>query len=182
VIPDNALVVSDTGHTAMWIAQQLWINNKSWDFIRCAGSLGWGFPAAIGAKCGAPERPVICLTGDGGFWYHLQELETAVRCNIPLVTVINNNNSLNQEYNIYTAAYDGKPSKKWGELWHFNEVNFAKMAEVMGALGIRVDDPAKIGPAVKQALASGRPAVVEVVGDIEAMAPRAWVKAQSGKH
>ena len=182
VLPENALVVSDTGHTAMWIAQQLWINNKSWDFIRCAGSLGWGFPAAIGAKCGAPERPVICLTGDGGFWYHLQELETAVRCNIPLVTVINNNNSLNQEYNIYTAAYDGKPSKKWGELWHFNEVSFAKMAEVMGALGIRVDDPAKIGPAVKQALASGRPAVVEVVGDIEALAPRAWVKAQSGKH
>jgi acetolactate synthase-1/2/3 large subunit len=176
VLPDNALVVSDTGHTAMWIAQQLWVNSRNWDFIRCAGSLGWGFPAAIGAKCAVPERPVICLTGDGGFWYHLQELETAVRCNIPTVTVINNNNSLNQEYNIYTAAYDGKPSKKWEELWHFSKVNFAAFAEGMGALGIRVEDPAQIGPAVKQALASGRPAVVEVMGDIEAMSPRAWVK------
>jgi acetolactate synthase I/II/III large subunit len=176
VLPDNALVVSDTGHTAMWIAQQLWVNSRNWDFIRCAGSLGWGFPAAIGAKCAVPERPVICLTGDGGFWYHLQELETAVRCNIPTVTVINNNNALNQEYNIFTAAYDGKPSKKWGEMWHFSAVNFAKFAEGMGALGIRVEDPAKIGPAVKQALASGRPAVVEVMGDIEALSPRAWVK------
>lgn len=175
-LPDNALVVCDTGHTAMWTAQQLWMNSKNWDFIRCAGSLGWGFPAALGAKCALPERPVICLTGDGGFWYHVQELETAVRCNIPTVTVVNNNNSLNQEYNIYTAAYDGKPSEKWSELWHFNHVSFATIAESMGALGIRVEDPAEIGSAVKKALASGRPAVVEVMGDIEAMAPRAWVK------
>ena len=175
-LPDDALVVCDTGHTAMWTVQQLWMNSKNWDFIRCAGSLGWGFPAALGAKCGAPERPVICLTGDGGFWYHIQELETAVRCDIPVVTVVNNNNSLNQEYNIYTAAYDGKPSKKWEELWHFTHVSFAKIAESMGALGIRVEDPAEIGPAIKKALASGRPAVVEVMGDIEAMSPRAWIK------
>lgn len=175
-LPDNALVVCDTGHTAMWTIQQLWVNTKNWDFIRCAGSLGWGFPASLGAKCGVPDRPVICLTGDGGFWYHVQELETAVRCNIPVVTVVNNNNALNQEYNIYTAAYDGKPSKKWEELWHFNHVSFAAIAESMGALGIRVEKPTEIGPAIKKALASGRPAVVEVMGDIEAMSPRAWVK------
>lgn len=174
-IPDDALVVVDTGHTAMWAVQQLWMNSKKWDFIRCAGSLGWGFPAAIGAKCGVPERPVICLTGDGGLWYHIQEFETAVRCNIPMVTVVNNNNALNQEYNIFKAAYDGKPSKKSSEMWHFNEVSFAKMAECMGGLGIRVEDPAEIGPAIKKALASGRPAIVEVVGDIEALAPTAWV-------
>jgi hypothetical protein len=46
-------------------------------YIRAAGSLGWGFPAAMGAKCGAPDRPVICFIGDGGFYYHLSELETA---------------------------------------------------------------------------------------------------------
>jgi acetolactate synthase-1/2/3 large subunit len=175
-LPDNALVVSDTGHTAMWAMQQLWVNSTNWDFIRCAGSLGWAFPAAIGAKCAVPERPVICVTGDGGLWYHIQELETAVRCNIPTVTVVNNNNALNQEYNIFTAAYDGKPSKKWGEMWHFSEASFAKLAEAMGGLGIRVEDPAEIGPAVKKALAANRPAIVEVVGDIEAMSPRAWLK------
>jgi acetolactate synthase-1/2/3 large subunit len=176
VLPDNALVVSDTGHTAMWAMQQLWVNSTNWDFIRCAGSLGWAFPAAIGAKCAVPERPVICVTGDGGLWYHIQELETAVRCNIPTVTVVNNNNALNQEYNIFTAAYDGKPSKKWGEMWHFSDVSFAKLAEAMGGLGIRVEDPAEIGPAVTKAIAANRPAIVEVVGDIEAMSPRAWLK------
>jgi acetolactate synthase-1/2/3 large subunit len=176
-MPANALVVSDTGHTAMWAVQQLWVDHTDWDFIRCAGSLGWGFPAAIGAKCAVPERPVICVTGDGGLWYHLTELETAVRCNIPTVTVVNNNNALNQEYGIFTAAYDGKPSAKWKEMWYFSEVSFAKLAEDMGALGIRVEDPAEIGSAVKTALASGRPAIVEVVGDDEAYAPKAWTRA-----
>lgn len=175
-IPDDALIVVDTGHTAMWAVQQLWMNSKNWDFIRCAGSLGWGFPAAVGAKCGVPERPVICLTGDGGLWYHIQEFETAVRCNIPMVTVVNNNNALNQELSIFEAAYDGKPSEQSTEMWHFSEVSFAKMAECMGGVGIRVEDPAEIGAAIKQALASGRPAIVEVMGDIEALAPTAWVK------
>jgi acetolactate synthase-1/2/3 large subunit len=175
-MPENAIVVCDTGHTAMWAAQQLWVDSKNWDFIRCAGSLGWGFPAAIGVKAACPDRPVICICGDGGFWYHLQELETAVRCNLPVVTVVNNNNALNQEYSIFMEAYDGKPSEKWGEMWHHNKVNFAAIAESMGALGLRVEKAADIGPAVKKALASGRTAVVELMGDIEAMAPKAWVK------
>jgi len=176
VLPDNTLVVSDTGHTAMWIAQQLWMKGKNWDFIRCAGSLGWGFPAALGAKCGAPERPVLALTGDGGLWYHLTELETAVRCNIPVVTVVNNNYALNQEYDIFLAAYDGKLPSSGDELWHFSKTSFAEMAKTMGAVGIRVEDPADIGAAVKEAFASGRPAIVEVIGDIEALAPKAWTK------
>ena len=174
-MPENALVVSDTGHTAMWTMQQLWVDHTNWDFIRCAGSLGWGFPAAIGAKCGVPERPVICVIGDGGLWYHLTELETAVRHNIPTVSVVNNS-ALNQEYSIFTAAYDGKPSDKWKEMWYFNEVSFAKLAEDMGALGIRVEDPAELGGAIKTAVASNRPAIVEVVGDDEAYAPKAWTK------
>jgi acetolactate synthase-1/2/3 large subunit len=160
----------------MWAAQELWVDSKNWDFIRCAGSLGWGFPAAIGVQAAHPDRPVICICGDGGFWYHLQELETAVRCKLPVVTVVNNNNALNQEHSIFMEAYDGKPSEKWGEMWHHNKVNFASIAESMGALGIRVEKASDIGPAVKKALASVRPAVVEVMGDIEAMAPKAWTK------
>ncbi len=175
-MPDNALVVCDTGHTAMWAVQQLWVDSKNWDFIRCAGSLGWGFPAAIGVKAACPDRPVICICGDGGFWYHVQELETAVRCNLPVVTVVNNNNALNQEHSIFEDAYDGKPSAKSTEMWHHNKVSFAAIAESMGALGIRVEKAADIGPAVKKALASGRTAVVEVMGDIEAYAPKAWTK------
>ena len=169
-MPQDTIVVCDTGHAGMWSAQQLW-SSKPWDFIRAAGSLGWAFPASIGAKVAKPKTPVVCFTGDGGFWYHLQELETAVRCNIPVVTVVNNNNALNQETNIFKHAYGGNPSPKSTEMWHFSEVNFAAVAENMGALGIRVTKPSELRSALDRAISSGRPAVVEVISDIEAVSP-----------
>ncbi|HWF12432.1 MAG TPA: thiamine pyrophosphate-binding protein, partial [Candidatus Acidoferrales bacterium] len=107
-LPQDTIVVCDTGHAGMWCAQQLWVT-KPWDFLRAAGSLGWAFPASLGAKVAMPKKPVVCFTGDGGFWYHLQELETAVRCGIPTVTVVNNNNALNQETLIFKQAYGGNP-------------------------------------------------------------------------
>ncbi|HTC63495.1 MAG TPA: thiamine pyrophosphate-binding protein [Candidatus Saccharimonadales bacterium] len=172
-LPQDTIVVCDTGHAGMWSAQQFWVT-KPWDFIRAAGSLGWAFPASIGAKVAMPKKPVVCFTGDGGFWYHLQELETAVRCNIPVVTVVNNNNALNQETLIFKQAYGGNPSPKNTEMWHFSEVNFASIAENMGALGIRVTKPSELRSALDRALSSGRPAVVEVISDIEALAPNPW--------
>ncbi len=173
-LPRDTIVVCDTGHAGMWSAQQLWVEGKPWDFIRAAGSLGWAFPASLGAKVAMPKKPVVCFTGDGGFWYHLQELETAVRCGIPTVTVVNNNNSLNQETTIFAHAYGGKPSKKQGEMWHFSHVNFAAIAESMGALGIRVTKPGEVRSALDRAISSGRPAVVEAMSDIEALASNAW--------
>jgi acetolactate synthase I/II/III large subunit len=172
-LPRDTIVVCDTGHAGMWSAQQLWVS-KPWDFLRAAGSLGWAFPASLGAKVAMPQKPVVCFAGDGGFWYHLQELETAVRCNIPTVTVVNNNNALNQETLIFKQAYGGKPSKKQGEMWHFSEVNFAAIAESMGALGIRVTKPAELRSALDRAISSSSPAVVEVMSDIEALAPNPW--------
>jgi acetolactate synthase-1/2/3 large subunit len=172
-LPRDTIVVCDTGHAGMWSAQQLWVS-KPWDFLRAAGSLGWAFPASLGAKCAMPQKPVVCVTGDGGFWYHLQELETAVRCGIPTVTIVNNNNSLNQETTIFRHAYGGKPSKKQGEMWHFSKVDFSAIAESMGALGIRVTKPAELRSALDRAVSSGRPAVVEVLSDIEALAPNPW--------
>jgi acetolactate synthase I/II/III large subunit len=173
-LPDNAMVVCDTGHAGMWSSQQLWVDSPRWDFMRAAGSLGWAFPASLGAKCAAPDRPVVCFTGDGGFWYHLQELETAVRCGIATVTCVNNNNSLNQETSIFQAAYDGHPSAKQGEMWHFSQVNFAKIAESMGAVGIRVEKPAELRSAFDRALSCGKPVVIDAVSDIRALAPTAW--------
>ncbi len=173
-LPEDAIVVCDTGHAGMWSAQQLWVEDKSWDFLRASGSLGWAFPASLGAKCAMPDKPVVCITGDGGFWYHVQELETAVRCGIPTVTVINNNNSLNQETEIFRQAYDGKPSRKQGEMWHFSKVNFAALAESLGALGIRVKKPGELRSVLDKAVSCGRPAVVDVESDISALAPTAW--------
>jgi acetolactate synthase-1/2/3 large subunit len=173
-LPNDTVVVCDTGHAGMWCSQQLWVENKPWDFIRASGSLGWAFPASLGAKVAQPKKPVVCVTGDGGFWYHLQELETAVRCGIPTITCVNNNNALNQETSIFVQAYNGQPSAKQGEMWHFSKVDFAKIAEDMGAVGIRVKKPSELRPALDRAISCGKPAVLDIESTIDALAPTAW--------
>ena len=175
VLPSDAVVVSDTGHAGIWTGTMIELTQPGQTFIRCAGSLGWGFPAALGAKCAAPDRPVICFTGDGGFWYHLSELETAARFGINSVTVVNNNRSLNQCKVGFNAAYRGQNTGNSEDLWVFEDVNFAEVARSMGCLGIRVEDPSEIRSALEQAIEADKPAVIDVASDIEAMAPTAYV-------
>jgi acetolactate synthase-1/2/3 large subunit len=122
----------------------------------------------MGAKCGQPQRPVICFTGDGGLWYHIEELETAVRHGINTVTVVNNNRSLNQ----VGPAYADTPGTD--ELWQFSDINFAEIARTMGAFGVQVRQPGELRTALEQALESDRPALIDVVSDIGGIAPRAW--------
>ena len=123
-------------------------------FIRAAGSLGWGLPAALGAKLAQPDRPVLLFSGDGGFWYHLSELETAVRWNIAAVLLINNNKSLNQEIDIYTRAYGGQLRANHAELWQFSDVSFAEVARAMGAEGIQVHKPGELAGALNKAFSA----------------------------
>jgi acetolactate synthase-1/2/3 large subunit len=170
-LPDDALLVSDTGHSGMWTAGMIDLCHPGQGYIRAAGSLGWGLPAALGAQVAQPDRPVVLFTGDGGLWYHVGELETAARCGIPAMVVVNNNSSLNQEINVYTSAYGGKLHGRHGELWHFRETDFAKVAESMGALGLTVRKAQDFEGALQAALASGRPAVIDVVTEMEALAP-----------
>jgi acetolactate synthase-1/2/3 large subunit len=170
-VPDDAIVVVDTGHAGMWMGGMYDLRSPRQSYLRSAGHLGWAFPAALGAKCGAPDRPVITFTGDAGLWYHIGEIETAVRWKMNAVTVVNNNASGNQSKRGFDRAYGGEQTEQARELWTFNRVNFARIAEEMGALGIRVERPADFAPALERALAAGRPAVVDVVTDIDAIAP-----------
>ena len=172
-VPDDACVVVDTGHAGMWMGGMFDPRSDRQTYLRSAGHLGWAFPASLGAKCAAPDRPVICFTGDAGFWYHLGEVETAVRWGIDTVTVVNNNSSGNQSTRGFDRAYDGRQTPEGRRLWTFTDVNFARISEGMGALGIRVEDPDAFGPALERSLAAKRPAVIDVVTDIEAMAPLA---------
>jgi acetolactate synthase-1/2/3 large subunit len=173
-LPSDAIVVVDTGHAGMWMSGFFDLSAPTQSFMRSAGHLGWAFAAGLGAKCAAPHRPVVTFTGDLGFWYHIGELETAVRKGISTVTIVNNNHSGNQSKRGFALAYDGNPTEKSRELWVHREVNFARLAEEIGALGIRVEHPREIAGALAQALSAGRPAVVDVVTDIEAAAPLAW--------
>jgi len=174
LLPDDALLVSDTGHAGMWTGGMIDLKSGA-GYIRTAGSLGWGFPASLGAQLALPERPVVLFTGDGGFYYHLSELETAVRWKIPLITIVNNNRSLNQEVEVYEEAYGGELRGKHHELWHFREIDFARAAEAFGATGLRVANPADLPLAIEQAFNERRPTVIDVVTDITAMAPLAYL-------
>jgi len=172
VLPSDAVLVADTGHAGIWTTM-VYLTHPEQRYIRAAGSLGWGFPASLGAKCAEPDRPVICFTGDGGFWYHLSDLETARRCNIKTVTIVNNNNALGQCKPGVNGAYGDRTGKR-EEMYLFQELNFAKIAQEMGCLGIRVESPDGIAEAINNALDSDIPAVVDVVTDVSCAAPRPW--------
>ncbi|MFI4960713.1 MAG: thiamine pyrophosphate-binding protein [Hyphomicrobiales bacterium] len=172
-VPDDGIVVVDTGHAGMWMGGMYDLRAPTQSYLRSAGHLGWAFPAGIGAKAACPERPVVVFTGDAGFWYHIAEIETAVRWKINSVTVVNNNGGGNQSKRGFDRAYGGEPTNKSRELWTYNAMNFARLAEDMGALGIRVERASDIAPALARALAANRPAVIDVVSDIEALAPLA---------
>jgi len=173
-LPDNGILVTDTGYSAIWAATMLHITKPTQTFIRAAGSLGWGFPASLGAKCAAPDRPVVCFTGDGGFWYHFAELETARRHHIHTVTVVNNNNGLSQGIEDVHKMYGDRPGDPT-ELYRFEKVSFAKIAQDMGCFGIQVEQTGEIAQAIQQALAANAPAVVEVMTDFSARVPHPWV-------
>jgi acetolactate synthase I/II/III large subunit len=172
-LPEDAIVLSDTGHAGMWMGGMLDLRDARQSFLRSAGHLGWAFPAGLGAKCAAPKRPVVAFTGDAGLWYHLGEIETAVRWNIAAVTVVNNNASGNQSKRGFDRAYGGEQTAKARELWTYRMVDLARVATDIGALGIRVERPADFPGALEQALQSKRPALIDVVTDIEAIAPLA---------
>jgi acetolactate synthase-1/2/3 large subunit len=170
-LPADAVVVTDTGHAGMWMAQFHDITSPGQAYLRAAGHLGWAFPAGIGAKAAAGDRPVVVFTGDSGLYYHLAEIETAVRWNLASVTVVNNNSGGNQSKRGFERAYGGAPTERSREMWTFRPVDFARIAEEMGALGITVDKPSDLASALQRGLAAGRPVVIDVRTDIDVIAP-----------
>jgi acetolactate synthase-1/2/3 large subunit len=174
-LPDNGVIVSDTGHAGMWSGQMIDLTKPNQRYIRCEGSLGWGLPGAMGVKCALPDRPVVLFSGDGGFYYHLPELETAARHKINLVMVVNNNSSLNQEIPLVSAAYKEKRDHLSGEMWRFSkEANLAKVAEALGCAAFRVETPAQLKELLPRAVAMKKPVLLDCISDDQALAPTAW--------
>src|SRR5271166_6261927 len=136
LVPDNGIVVVDTGHAGMWMGGMYDLTSPRQSDMRSAGHLGWAFPAGLGAKCACPQRPVVTFTGDAGFWYHIAEVETAARWNINAVTVVNNNGSGNQSKRGFDRVYGGQQTAKARELWTFSKVDFARIAQDMGEIDL----------------------------------------------
>jgi acetolactate synthase I/II/III large subunit len=181
-LPADGVVVSDTGHAGMWTGQMIEINKPTQRYIRCEGSLGWGLPGAMGVKCALPDRPVVLFTGDGGIYYHLAELETAARHGINLVVVVNNNNSLNQEIPLVQAAYREKRDALSGEIWRFQKgINLAKVGEMLGCAGFHVEKPDELKELLPRAFAMGKPVVINVASEEQALAPTAWLPGSAAR-
>lgn len=173
-LPPDGILVADTGYSGIWTATLVELNGAGQTYIRAAGSLGWAFPAALGAQCAAPRRKVICFSGDGALYYHLSELETARRRNIPVVLVVNNNSGFGQGWPNLLRMQGNKPGDP-AEMLRFGPTDFAAIAQNFGVKGIRVEHPAAIGPALREALAADAPVLVDVVTNIDTRAPEPWL-------
>jgi acetolactate synthase I/II/III large subunit len=162
------VLVADTGYMAAWGSTLIEQKRAGRNTLRAAGSLGWAFPAAFGARLGVgPSRRVLCLTGDGGLGYHIGDLETAVRLGMPTVTVVMNNATLAFEYHVQKYLHDFMTP----EASELVDVDHAAVARAYGAHGERVTDPDQIGPAILRAFDSGRPAIVDLVISPEVAPP-----------
>ena len=164
-LPADGIVVCDTGHSGIWAGTMIDFTQPGQRLIRSAGSMGWGFPASLGVKCALPDRPVLCFTGDGAFYYHIAELETAMRYGINVVVLVNNNSALSQEIDLFEGGYRGRTPARAREMWGFNEIDFARVAESFGCEGVRVTHAAELGPALVRAFAEQGPVVIDVVTD-----------------
>ena len=131
-----------------------------------SGTLGYGFPTALGVKAANPDRPVVSVTGDGGFLFGGSDLATAVQFGINLVTVVVNNASYGNVLRDQQRLYDGRHS---GSV--LTNPDFQGYAKAFGVPSWQVRDAAGLKGALKEALAANAPAIVEVVSDIKADYP-----------
>ncbi|QUT06981.1 thiamine pyrophosphate-binding protein [Sphingobium phenoxybenzoativorans] len=174
-LPERALLVVDTGHAAAWAARNIYLDRAGQGLLRAAGSLGWSYPAALGAKCAQPNRPVVCLTGDGAFLYHMSEMETARRYGINTVTIVSNNNGFSQEKPIWIDNPD------YDHHWRFSPVNYAEAAQAFGCKAYRVERPEDLAPILRSVFRDDAPVIIEVMTDELVLHPPAWTPSEQAR-
>ncbi len=171
-IPDNAIMAADGGSVTIfgWTYSQFKPRDLVWN--QNTGHLGTGLPYAIGAAIATGgQRPVVLVSSDSSFLFHIAELETAVRKNLPVVTVVGVDHAWGLELGVWRSQI-GPDSPETEGHWS-KSVRFDKLAEGFGAYGEYVEREEDIAPAVERALATGRPAVIHVPIDPDANATEA---------
>lgn len=156
----EAIIVTEVGQNQMWAAQYF-VHKDPHKFITSGGlgTMGYGFPAAIGAQLGRPECTVFDVAGDGSFQMNIQELATAVLNDIPVNVLIMNNGVLGMVRQWQNLFYD----KRFSHTTLGNVPDFVKVAEAYGALGLRASKPSEVEPVLKEALQSDKPTVIDVI-------------------
>ena len=166
---DDTVVTTGVGQHQMW-ASQFWTYTepRTWVSSHGLGTMGYGVPAAIGARVaadtmGEPDRDVVCFDGDGSFLMTMQELSVAVREELDITVAVLNNEYIGMVRQWQDAFYEGRHMAS-DYAWM---PEFDKLAEAFGALGIRVDGYDEVAPAVEEALAYDGPAVIDFHVDPE---------------
>ena len=160
-LPADGILVADGGFAAHWSGLLFDTRRPGRGFVPDRGfaSIGYGLPGAIGATLAAPGRPVVSLTGDGGFNMMLGELETARRLGLGFTVVVVNNAASGYVKALQHLMY-GAGAYHASDL---AETNYAKVAEAMGVRGIRVERPGDLGPALEAGFAGTGPTVIDLV-------------------
>lgn len=161
LLPADGILVADGGFAAHWGGLLFDTKRPGRGFVPDRGfaSIGYGLPGAIGAALAAPGRPVVSLTGDGGFNMMLGELETARRMGLRFTVVVVNNAASGYVKALQHLMY-GPGAYHASDL---AETDYAHVATALGCRGYRVEDPAKLGPALRAAMAGAGPAVIDLV-------------------
>ncbi len=159
-LPEDAILVADGGFAAHWTGLLCETKAPGRYYIANRGfaSIGYGLPGSMGAQLAAGDRPVVGVTGDGGFNMVIGELETAGRLNLGLTILVVNNAASGYVKALQQAQFEGRFQSS-----DLNEMNYANIAEHFGCKGIRVEDPGELAGAIKAGMAeTGRPTVVDV--------------------
>jgi acetolactate synthase-1/2/3 large subunit len=166
-IADDAVLVADTGYAAAWAGALAETRVAGRNFVRADGSLGWAFPGSLGAQLAAPDKQVICITGDGGFGYHIGDIETAIRLQLPVVVIVLNNQTLAFEEHVQDLLY----GKVVASVNSFHDVDYGKVARAFGANGFRVTNADEFSRALAVGLERSGPTIIDAVIDRQAIAP-----------
>jgi thiamine pyrophosphate-dependent acetolactate synthase large subunit-like protein len=167
VLPPNGIMILDAGNASKHMRVHFEAYEpRTFMYTDDWGSVGAGLPIGMGAKLARPDRPVMCVEGDMGMMCNIGELETAVRENIPVVCVVFNDQGLGNERGWQNELYGGRI---FGV--DYNNPDFGALARVFGGYGEQVTQPGDLEPALRRALDSGKPAVIDVIIDKETLAP-----------
>ena len=160
VTDGDAIITTEVGQHQMWAAQ-FYHFTKPRHFITSGGlgTMGYGFPAAIGAQIAYPDRTVIDIAGDGSFQMNVQELATAVQYDLPVIVAILNNHSLGMVRQWQQFFYEGRYADTSLEV----SPDYVKLAEAYGAVGLRATRPDEVRPALEEAIRLRRPVVLDFV-------------------
>ena len=168
VLTPESILTTDVGQNQMWAAH-FYDTQKPRKFISSGGlgTMGFGFPSAIGAKVACPDDPVVSINGDGGFLMVCQELATVHEYDIPVIAVVLENRTLGMVYQWQSLLYNERHS----QTLLGNSPDFVKLAESFGVNAVRITKPGETKEALASAIKDNEPILLNVVVDSEEALP-----------